>query len=153
MTKRKKIWLGILCAVVVTAIYVGSRIIITVNNIPHAYAAWATADLIIFHMQNHSNQWPHSWNELLSNTNAFIAKHGGLKYGPAENLPNLVSVQWNAKPEDLAKCQDNRETRPFAVVSRKDGTPFKIVWEHGEPNQMILDYLKEEANKPKEASP
>jgi len=139
MTKKKTIWLSIGCAATASVIFIVAQMARAVVNIPDAYAAWATGDLIIFHMQTHSNQWPRSWDELLSNTNEFIAKHGGINGSP-EDIPSMVSVQWYVDPEYLAGYPDNLESRPFSVVSRKDGSPFYIVWI--EPNQMILDYLK-----------
>ena len=138
MTRKKKVIFAILGSVAALVIYMISRIAMTVHEIPEAYAAWATADLIIHHMQTHSNQWPRSWDELLANTNTCK----DLKYGHIEDLPNMVKVDWNADPDVLAKATDNRRTRPFAAVTRENGSSFRTVWSGKEPNQMILDYLK-----------
>lgn len=112
----------------------------TVSRVPEAYAAWTTADLIIDHMEDHDGAWPGGWQDLFHAADIRKA-NGVILYWEPEELPSLITVDWNADPAALAKAAAVDDEPPFLVITRLDGTEFPTVWEGHEPNRMILDYL------------
>ena len=131
---------GLLIALAIGA-WVSIRFYLTGKyRLPEAYAAWTTADLIIDHMEANGGKWPMGWEDLRRAADTRPQDRQGLGWEFAE-LPNLVSVEWNADPQILAQATPHPEQLPFHVVRRKNGSDFPVVWLNREPNEMILYYL------------
>jgi hypothetical protein len=105
----------------------------TLNHLPEAYAAWDTGDLLVEYMKMHQNHWPRSWDDLLTVLDSesgrelilWGSRAGDIAYARA--LRNKVRVDWNFDP-----CHSDLRN----PVSRPDGSPFPVVWQDAEPNQL-----------------
>ena len=150
--QRPKRLIGIAIALLALIIVVSAvpevlhRISRRLPNIRDAYAKWDTGNLIIDYMDHHDGQWPHAWSDLresfarLSTTDPSEPRRlrGGM---PLDELERRIGVDWNADPSVLARATSNRETEPFHVIWSLDGST--TTWEGAEPNQMVLDYLRQ----------
>jgi hypothetical protein len=58
----------LIAAIVVVGIigWYAFNIIRALQNIPEAYAAWDTGTLLVEYMKLHGDQWPKSWDDLLT---------------------------------------------------------------------------------------
>ena len=119
-------------------------VISTLRGIPDAYAAWDTGILIIEYLETHEDQWPRSWEQLMT-ASATLEKNGKHLRGGSSvygELRSRVSIDWNADPDAIARVEWQGGRLPVRVVTRTDGKEFPVVWEHGEPNEMIWYYLQ-----------
>lgn len=154
MEERKSILIRV--AIGVFAVFIGFGIFaaIQVNReiIPNAQAVWTTADLLIQHLEAHQGAWPEGWHDLQAYTNRFQkgvtwTNYAGVpatEFRPRPALADLerrVEVNWNAKPDDLARIASQTSNQP----------PFRVVWlrngksthyRNKEPNRMLADYLQ-----------
>ena len=149
-TTSKQVMIGLSLLLIAVVAYFSIAITRTARRIPEAYAAWDTATLIIEFMDTHEGKWPSSWDDLFSAARAL--PHGGralrgYSIDTLSTLPRIVRIDWNADPLTLMKATDGKETPPFRVVTRADGSDFPTVWSGAEPNAMILEYLQKTANK------
>ncbi|MEQ8786992.1 MAG: hypothetical protein RIC55_11860 [Pirellulaceae bacterium] len=108
----------------------------SVKNIEEAHAVELTAELIIKHMETNQGRWPSCWEDL--------PRVGSVRPDVVIDLQKRVAVNWSADPRKLAQAKAVTDHPPFRVVWLKNGSP--VHFEDGEPNQMILDYLRREAN-------
>jgi len=148
MSLRGKIITGLVLALLGWAAWYGYRIVLTVSQIPTAYAAWDTGNLLVEYMRSNNNRWPSSWDDLLSviNNNPTNqiqfrgASPGDTNY--ALSLRQKVAIDWKFDPS---------RTNQSSPVTRADGTKFPVVWDGAEPNDIVHNYLKESArtNTPK----
>ena len=106
-------------------------------TVPNAYAQWAAAELVCFHMHTNNGAWPKSWEDLQV---AWERHEGRFHCESVDQVKKLIDIDWEADPAILAQAQDGRENPPFRVIRRRDGG--KSHWQGAEPNQLVLDYLK-----------
>lgn len=142
---RRRIIVISIVSVVLVLIGIGAwyivTFLITLKQIPQAYAAWTAADLVIDHMEAHDGAWPEGWEDLFHA--ADIRKANGMMLQwKVEELPSLVAVDWSADPAVFVEVSAVGDDPPFLVVTRPDGTEFPTVWQGRELNEMILDYLR-----------
>ncbi len=148
MTSRRIVIAVILVALVGIGWY-GCMFIRTWREIPNAYAAWDAGTLLIEYLETHDNNWPKSWDELLTAMDA-LEPHGrvlrgrngkgGFIYG---DLKDAVAIDWNADVEAIASW-DWDEAR-LRVVTRSDGRDFYFVWEN--PNTMVWTHLRDHGKR------
>ena len=146
--RRRRI---VICAVVFVLTVAGwaaYHIVSAVRSVPDAYAAWDTGTLIIEYLDTHDGKWPRSWDDLRAAA-ASAPKHNRTLYGAGayHDLPSRVRVDWEADPKEIARAECREGTPPVHVVTRVDGTDFRVVWVGAEPNEMIWDYLRRHDSK------
>ncbi len=144
----RKITVGLVFFVVFAVVWAAYEMFSTWRGIPDAYAAWDTGTLIIMYLESHDDQWPRSWDELLSVAET-LDEHGkrlrgangegGFIYG---DLPNRVSIDWDVDSEAIVSAQWKQDRLPVRMVTRADGKDFPVVWEGAEPNEMIWKYFR-----------
>jgi hypothetical protein len=142
---RRRITVGLIFFVVIAAVaWVVHGAFTTWRGIPDAYAAWDTGILVVEYLETHDDQWPRSWDELLTATQTLEAngKHLPGGNGVYGDLPGRVAIDWNADPDEIAAVPWKGGRLPVRVVTRADGSDFPVVWEHGEPNEIIWRYLQ-----------
>ena len=66
MTRGRKIVLVVVIAVVGVVGWIAYGFLHTLRHIPEAYAAWDTGTLLIEYMKQHDDQWPGSWDDLVT---------------------------------------------------------------------------------------
>ena len=139
MSLRRKITIAVVLTVLGAGGYLGYRFLYVAGNIPEAYAAWDTGQLLVKYMQVNQNRWPTSWEDLVTVMNMeagsqmtlYGANAGYTNY--VLTLHNKVAINWKFDPS---------RSDQVAPVTRPSGGSFPIVWEHGEPNEMVRAYLK-----------
>jgi len=115
----------------------------TLHGIPEAYAAWDTGTLLVKFMESHENRWPTSWGDLLTILDSDAGRQIPLRGATAgdvvyaRSLHDHVSVDWNFDPRH---ADDQRNP-----VTRADGSAFPVVWNGGDPNEMVREYLRTHA--------
>jgi hypothetical protein len=116
--------------------YFGWRAVNMVLQDP--YAVEHTAGLIIRYMEQHQNRWPQSWQDLEKTQQ--ITDPGNRNFS-VQQLKQIVAVDWNADPKNLAKAELSADDQPpFRVIWLRNGNSAH--WSSTEPNQMILEYLQ-----------
>jgi hypothetical protein len=147
--KLRRIIIIVIAALLLAAIgWFAYRIFFVLDHIPEAYAAWDTGTLLVEYMKVHDNRWQTSWNDLLTVLDSDHGREILLRGSRADEtvvqyartLQNQVSIDWTFDPR---KPGNNHP------VTRNDGSPFPMVWQGAEPNEMIREYLAEKpATKP-----
>ncbi len=141
MTRGRKIVLVVAIAIVGVVGWIAYGLLRTLRGIPEAYAAWDTGTLLIEYMKQHDDQWPSSWNQLLtvldSDDGRKIplrgASAGDMSY--ARSLREKVAVDWTFDPANPAG-------NPVVPIG---GGEFSVVLEGAEPNEMVRHHLAERA--------
>ena len=143
MTRGRKIVIVVGAAIVGAVGWIAYGILHTLRHVPEAYAAWDTGTLLTEYMKQHDDQWPRSWDDLLtvldSDEGRKIplrgAQAGDVAY--ARSLREKVSVDWTFDPAN-----------PGAVnpVTPHGGKKFPVVWEGANPNEIIRSYLSTRAS-------
>jgi hypothetical protein len=95
-------------------------------------------------MRQHDNQWPLSWDDLLTVIDVQSdepvmfrgAAAGNLSY--ARSLHEKVAIDWTFDPQQPGAANP---------VTRVDGRPFVITWQGAEPNEMVRTYLSGRAGQ------
>lgn len=98
----------------------------TLRHIPEAYAAWDTGTLLIECMNEDDDQWPKSWDDLLTVVDSEEgrkialrgAQAGDITY--ARSLQAKVTVDWTFVPANLGS------TNPVTPIGCGK---FPVVWE------------------------
>lgn len=135
--KRKLLW-AILLTVIGCVCFAGYSAIVTWRKIPEAYAAWDTGTLLVEYMKAHDDQWPKSWDDLLTimdgktGSDFMLRGRGGLDKEYAISLRQKILIDWSFDP---------RTRHPERPVRPLDGKPFPVTWKGAEPNQMVRDHL------------
>jgi len=105
------------------------------KKIPESYAAWTSGNLIVDYLNTHSNEWPHSWEDLDQATNC-------LRYTPIETLRTKVKIDWNVNFDALLQLARTNPAATPRLVTRLDGSKLDAKWGRDtEPNSKIKDYL------------
>jgi hypothetical protein len=145
--KRKLLWSVMLAFMVFLCLVVYSAIQAP-GQLREAYAAWDTGTLLVEYLKAHDNQWPKSWDDLLTvmdgKTPSDFRLRGrgdGMDKEYAVSLREKVLVDWNFNP---------KTRRPDRPVTRLDGKPFPVTWQDAEPNKMIHDHLDSTAQSLKD---
>lgn len=139
MTSGRKIALTAVIVIVGVVGWLAYGLLHTLRGIPEAYAAWDTGTLLIEYMKQHDDQWPKSWDELLTVVNSEEGRKIPLRGGRPGNIAYVralrekVSVDWAFDP---AKLSTGNPVTPIG------GGKFSVVWEGAEPNEMIRYYLR-----------
>jgi len=142
---KRRLLLAVALACLGFITFLGLGAFQTWRNIPTAYAAWDTGTLLVEYLKAHDDQWPKSWDDLLTvmdgkTTSDFILRgRYGLDKTYAISLRERVSVDWNFDP---------KTGRPDRPVRRLDGKPFPIIWQGAEPNQMVREHLNARSKPP-----
>lgn len=142
-TVRRRVFQSLLAMFFALVVYIvvnaGYRVYQLVNvGIPHSYAAWVTGDLLVEYMETHDGKWPHGWEDLREATNSLRTP----MYWNFTNLPGIVKVDWNVRPEALAKAALADGPASVKVVTQLDGSRLEAKWgEDTEPNQKVGRYL------------
>lgn len=118
------------------------------NSVDHVlkdpYAVWQTAGMVVEYMEKNQNRWPTSWVELGKTRQGPYASDSNFTL---EQLRQLVVIDWNAVPKQLAKAEFNDDDQPpFRVIWLRNGRSME--WSRAEPNRIILEYLKKKGVKP-----
>ena len=100
------------------------------------------AAMIIEHMERNRDAWPKSWEDL-AEANEICEARSGPNW-TLEEIRERCSVDFNAIPGELVNATAGEP--PFHVVRLVSGESHH--WSGGEPNQIILDYLKAAAKRP-----
>jgi len=108
----------------------------TLEAVYDSYAVKTTADLIIEHMKENEGRWPSDWDDL-----RHIAQTKHMHSGAFPEVADRVNVDWDADPSELRKAEPRPDGPPFRVIWLKSSRD--VHWEGMEPNQLILDYLKQ----------
>jgi len=95
------------------------------------------------YLDTHDNQWPTSWDDLLTTLETsrgreiplYGASAGDMKY--ARSLRDKVAVDWNFDPTNMADA---------APVTRPDGSAFPVRWQGADPNEMVRECLASSAS-------
>lgn len=140
MTRGRKIALIVVIAIVGVVGWIAYGFLHTLRGMPEAYAAWDTGTLLMEYMKQHDDQWPTSWDQLLtvldSDEGRKIplrgAQAGDIAY--ARSLREKVAVDWTFDPANPA----GNPVTPIA------GGRFSVVWEGAEPNEMVRSYLSQQ---------
>jgi len=108
------------------------------GQLRQAYAAWDTGILLVEYLKAHDDQWPKSWDDLLTvmdgktECDFFLRGRGSLDRDYAVSLREKVAIDWNFDPKSPGQTQP---------VTRQDGQPFPVKWQGADPNKMIRDHL------------
>lgn len=111
----------------------------TWRNVHEAYAAWDTGTLLVEYMKTHDNQWPKSWDDLITvmegktERDFMLRGRGSLDRKYAYSLRESIFVDWNFNPR-----LDNYSS----PIKRLDGKSFPVTWQDAEPNKMIRAHLE-----------
>ncbi len=107
--------------------------------LPETYAAWDTGTLLVEFLKANDDRRPSSWDDLLT----VLESPGGagiVLYGShtgdvayARSLREVVAVDWSFDPLRIADANP---------VTRPDGSAFGVLWEGGNPNEMVLEYFR-----------
>ena len=130
--------LALACLVVVGVIGFGAIIVWQALHLPEAYAAYATAELIIDHLENHDDQWPQSWDDLFAAAERFKADGRHPNWEPSE-LPDYIAVDWDVDPTALRAIPAHEVDRRVKVITPRDGGAFVV--EVVDANLLVWDYL------------
>lgn len=111
----------------------------TWRHLPEAYAAWDTGTLLVEYMKA-EGRWPSSWQDLSKFATAgeddrqFTLRGSSRPEWPEyiAGLPDLVAVDWSYDP---------RAVYAGDPVRRASGGAFPVLWDGGDPNRMVRDYL------------
>lgn len=139
MSRRRRILIVSAFGLIAAVIWFGNRTIATVRQLPEAYAAWDTGTLLVEYLQTHDNHWPSSWDDLLTVLDlprgADIVLYGssGGNAAYARSLRERIAVDWSFDPAQIADANP---------VTRPDGSGFGVLWEGGDPNEMVREYLR-----------
>lgn len=139
VTRRRKLILAISAAALAVAAWIGYRAVYTLRHVPEAYAAWDTGTLLVEYLQTHDNHWPTSWDDLLTVLDlpreADIVLYGssGGNAAYARSLRERIAVNWSLDPAQIADANP---------VTRPDGNAFTVLWEGGDPNEIVREYLR-----------
>ena len=123
--------------------YHAARLYRTWRLLPEAYAAWDSGTLIVDYMKV-EGQWPSSWHDLSEflagdeENLRFILRGSTRSEWPEyiAQLPDWVSIDWSYDPE---------QRDGGAPVSRASGGSFPVLWEGGDPNEIVQAYLSNRA--------
>ncbi len=127
-----------LCLIVYSAIQAPGQL-------REAYAAWDTGTLLVEYLKAHDDQWPKSWDDLLTvmdgktESDFILRGRGSLDREYAVSLREKVVIDWNFDPKSPGQSQP---------VTRLDGKPFPVTWQGAEPNKMIRDHLHSRSKPP-----
>jgi hypothetical protein len=139
-------WLSIVVAVAFAAIAAGGIWLYrhTERVVTDCYMQEHVAAMIIEHMERNRDAWPKSWEDL-AEANEICEARSGPNW-TLDELRERCSVDFNAEPGNLVKATATEGEPPFHVVRLVSGESH--YWSGAEPNQMILDYLKNAAKRP-----
>ncbi|MCC6909207.1 MAG: hypothetical protein IT430_14795 [Phycisphaerales bacterium] len=115
----------------------------TLRHLPEAYAAWDTGTLLVEYLKLHDDRWPTSWEDLLTvlessgaeDITLYGAQAGDMQY--ARSLREVVAIDWSV---------DTAQLDHASPVTRPDGSPFPVLWQNADPNEMLREYLKSNAS-------
>ncbi|MCH8921615.1 MAG: hypothetical protein IIA67_00530, partial [Planctomycetes bacterium] len=140
--KTMLIALALLCVGVVgTGLYVFR---IGMQATREAYAQEWVAVVVIDHMERNGGSWPREWKDLEESYEIVAARSGGT--WSFDELHSRVAIDFNVNPAELAEVFADGDEPPFRVIYLRNGKTH--YWRAREPNQMILDYLTERAQRP-----
>ncbi len=140
LLKRRIITFSIIAAVCVMSVW-AFRFFHTLRHVPEAFAAWDTGTLCVEYLRAHNDQWPTSWDELLTvlesdKGDQFALQGVGMKDIPYDQwLKEQIVVDWDFDIKDIDDA---------SPISPKDGATFPVVWSGANPNEMIRNYLQQE---------
>lgn len=125
-----------------------------------AYATQGAAELVVWHLRLHTNQWPCSWEALAATHATLQREHSQLRTNEGviwrtsdisiastmEDIRRFIDIDWNADVIALREASVTNDTPSFRVVRLKDGK--NTHWAGLEPNRMIWDYLQSTRTNP-----
>jgi len=138
MSRRRRILTVSAFGLIAAVIWFGYRTIAAVRQLPEAYAAWDTGTLLVEYLRANDDRWPNSWDDLLTVLDSpggadivlYGSRAGDVAY--ARSLREVVAVDWSFDPLRIADAEP---------VTRPDGSAFDVLWEGGDPNEMVREYL------------
>lgn len=139
MTHRRRIISLIAIAVLAFVLWAGYGAFRSWRLLPEAYAAWDTGTLLVEYLRANDDHWPSSWDDLLTVLDlprgADIVLYGssGGNAAYARSLRERIAVDWSFDPAQIADANP---------VTRPDGSGFGVLWEGGDPNEMVREYLR-----------
>lgn len=139
MTHRRRIISLIAIAVLAFVLWAGYGAFRSWRLLPEAYAAWDTGTLLVEYLRANDDHWPSSWDDLLTVLDlprgADIVLYGssGGNAACARSLRERIAVDWSFDPAQIADANP---------VTRPDGSGFGVLWEGGDPNEMVREYLR-----------
>ena len=98
----------------------------------------ACGDMVSVYLKVNDDRWPGSWDELLTVIDApggadivlYGSTMGHMEY--ARSLREMIAVDWSFDPARSADANP---------VTRPDGRGFPLLWQGGDPNEMVREYL------------
>lgn len=140
MTTRPRRIIGLIgIAIFAFVLWAGYGAFRSWRLLPEAYAAWDAGTLLVEYLKANDDRWPSSWDDLLtvleSPGGADIVLHGSRAgdVAYARSLREVVADDWSFDPLRIADANP---------VTRPDGSAFGVLWEGGDPNEMVLEYLR-----------
>lgn len=141
----KRGWFGCMLptAVLFVALSIGAWFVISrIRNVVElttdCYCVEAVTAMVIHHLESNERRWPTGWEDLRQD-HAKLPPDG-LGVWDFEELQRRVDVDWKADPEVLSRSTAVATSPPFKVIWLRNGQSH--FWSGGEPNQLILEYLK-----------
>lgn len=107
--------------------------------LPETYAAWDTGTLLVEYLKANDDRWPSSWDDLLTvldspgGSDIVLYGSSGGNAAYARSLRETVAVGWSF---DRARIAD------ADPVTRPDGSAFGVLWEGGDPNEMVREQFR-----------
>lgn len=139
MTHRRRIISLIAIGALAFVLWAGYGAFRSWRLLPEAYAAWDTGTLLVEYLKASDDRWPSSWDDLLTVLDSpggmdiplYGSQAGDVAY--ARSLRVRIAVDWSF---DRARIAD------ADPVTRPDGSAFDVLWEGGDPNEMVRGYLR-----------
>ena len=114
------------------------------ETISGAYAQWWVADMVIEYMEWNEGSWPCDWDDLKEPYE--ICAGQSVAVWSFEELRGRVAIDFAVDPAKLSTVERENGEAPFRVIYLRNGK--RNHWVGNEPNLMILQYLRERAQRP-----
>jgi hypothetical protein len=102
------------------------------------YCIELAACVVIEYMRENEGRWPREWEDL--NKPYATASKAFDDVWSFDEVQSRVDIDWSADPGLLKTATSHGTEPPFKVIWLRNGQRHN--WSGGEPNQLILEYLK-----------
>ena len=123
------------------AVYFGVKT--TREIVEECYTQERVALSVIEHMKTHDGAWPAGWEDV-GRAYERVANEDHEHSWSLDDMRRRVEIDWKAEPDRLLESAKPDDRHPFKVIWLRDGRD--VHWTGGEPNQMILEYLRSRAD-------
>jgi len=112
---------------VIAAVWMGYSLFRAWQLVPESYASWSTSNVMVEYLKTHTNQWPHSWEDLRTAIAASEQKGFRGVYSPLDRLPEFVKIDWQADVEHLRQLARSDSNATALVVTRLNGSRLRTI--------------------------